>query len=772
MADRDILFRIGIGAHPETAKRLNELAEAFKRTGLQAELAIGSVAEKAKRSAAEINAATVSVGGGRSYPSGGGVSPTSTLPTSSTGGSRITPRSSSNGGRGVGGFADSLGGLREETAKGAREAGEEAAKTVRKSYTDTIGRLAGLSAADMKTLLGADDQNLLALAENQADKYASGLRSALKGQLGLSGADADELFSTQTGDGLKQQQRDYAEETDRVSAALGEQLTTMESLSSEGDKLGKSLSSNFREVAQKGEEMASGLGQAASGLAFLFADSKDAKKLIDTLLTIKGTSDIVLGGFKAFSGVAQFFSLLGDRTKILAERQQNQADKTKLAGSATANYIRVLEREGIELRQAIGGNEQHAQALRRVAAAANQAAAAEARLNAQGGGTRGRGGIGETLLGAAGQGARGSRFGGLARGAASLLGGSAISSVTGGGFGGAIGGLGLDAVLYGGGGAAAGGTAGAAGVSGPLAALAAPAAAAAAALGSLALVGKEAQEIFSGTANQAGSLTDTIASTQASIFAWGLSFTGTSGIASAIGDLVGDFGVVSSTLGDFDLVGLSTIGAFGDLARSTEDLKKAQENAKTFQLKGIQAALTSDLTVIDRSAQQKIDDNRTRATTQQRALGVESGQLTGLDAARGNQADAARALSKELKVIADYEKGINTDANLYLSALERANVLTLKHEEAQKAVIAAVKAEAAERRALNDASIGAAEQRIGLIEKERGIYSSNQDKLEAAAVKFSRLDQRGKVETIEAQRVAESGGTLSRQQRGDWTPWD
>ena len=37
MADRDIPFRIGVAAHPETQRRLAELAESVKRTMLSVE---------------------------------------------------------------------------------------------------------------------------------------------------------------------------------------------------------------------------------------------------------------------------------------------------------------------------------------------------------------------------------------------------------------------------------------------------------------------------------------------------------------------------------------------------------------------------------------------------------------------------------------------------------------------------------------------------------------------------------------------------------------
>jgi hypothetical protein len=47
VADRDILFRIGVGAHPETQKRLDDLAASVKRTMQSVEGSIVSVGAKA-----------------------------------------------------------------------------------------------------------------------------------------------------------------------------------------------------------------------------------------------------------------------------------------------------------------------------------------------------------------------------------------------------------------------------------------------------------------------------------------------------------------------------------------------------------------------------------------------------------------------------------------------------------------------------------------------------------------------------------------------------
>lgn len=654
MADRDILFRIGVAAHPETQRRLTELGNSVKRTVQQIESSIISVGNRAAEASRTAAAALGSSGGGVSV-SAPPVSQPAPAPTN-----RV--RSPLGSGGGVSGAGDRLGSLREDLAKEAKVAGEDAAAA------------------------------------------------------------------------LKKQQQDYREETDRTTDALEKQIGEMERLQNQGGQLSRALSSNFREVAAKGEEMASGLGQAASGIAYLFADSDDAKKLIETLLTIKGTTDIVLGSFKSFSGVAQFFSLLSDRSKIFSDRQKNQADQTRVAQQAVANYVKWLEREGIELKDAVGGNQQHADMLRQVAAAANAAAAAEAKLNTERNkpGNRARD-IGGALIGSGIGGApvrsRGGRLAGLGRGIGSLIGFEAISAATGGnGLATGIGSLGLDAVLAGGGGAAAGGGA-AGGIGATIGALAAPVAAAAAALGSLALVGKEVQEVFSGTANQVGSVTDTIATWEVGVADW-------------IGDMTGMF----------DLVNSSGVEA----AQKLKDLNVQ---------KAIQDSLTSQLNLIERGGQQKLDDNRTRATSQQRQLAVQGGQLTGVGAAQANLGDNARELAKELKVVSDYQKGILTDEELYVSALERANSLTSARVDLEKAALAAVHEEAAARKALNDSSITAAEQRISLIEKEKGIFKSNEEKINDAAAKFARLSQREQVETIQAQQVAQSGGTLSKKQR-------
>jgi len=719
MADRDILFRIGVTDHPETAKRLGELAESVKRTmqGIESSiLTVGRVAAATSKSltGAGIGAGKASLGGGGS----GGVG---------LGG----------GSAGLGG--DRLGGLREEAKKESRAAGKEAAEVMRKSFTETVGKLGGLSSDDMRTLLGADDKDLLALAKDQSETYAKQLRDNLSKQLGVSGESAAELFGAKGGAGLKQQQAEYAGETKRVNAELEDQLGKLEQLKTTGDQSTKALSQNFRETASKAEEAASGIAQMASGVAFLFADSEDAKKLVDTLLAIKGTTDIALGGFKAIAGVGQVFSLLKDRVSLLATQQKNQADQTKLAGAATANYVRILDREGIELIQVTEGNRRHAAGLRQVATAATQAAAAEARLNAEQSKPVPR--------------ARrlGGRLAGLGGGLASLVGFQAIGAATGGNslLAGA-GSLGLDALLagglgglgggaLGGGAAAVGGGAGAGGVAaagaaaggvalGTLAVGAAAAAAALVALGAVVVVAKESIDNGYLGGAKVGGILDTVAT-------WSVQLL----------DFAGDITDWFDLIEDVD-----------------DDIKKSFIKLKE---KEIQEGLTSTLGLIDRGGQQKIADQQQAAISRQRALGVADGSLRPTQAARLNEADAARDLAKELKVVADYEAGKLRDEKLYIDALGRSNELTKRQQEATLAVVDAVKAENAERRALNVASISAASERISLLEKERGIFQSNQDKLENAAVKFARLGQREQVELLQAQQVAQSGGRLTKQQR-------
>lgn len=510
---------------------------------------------------------------------------------------------------------------------------------------------------------------------------------------------------------------------DQLLANLGTQVEALRKAREEDDRLQASLSSNFRQIASKAEEGASGIAQLASGVAFLFADSEDAKVLIDTLLTIKGTADIATGGFKTLSGGAQVISLLKDRTVALSTQQQIQTQQTKLTQQATLAYVNLLEREGIELLDVTNGNKLHAKALKDVAAQAKQAAAAEEALSrAQTKADRARAAGAGIGLGGAPR--------GRGRGRAALgdaLGAAGLSAANGGGltgFAASAGGALLGSGLVAGGEAVAGGTAVGSAVS-AIAAAAGPIAAGAAAIAGVGAAATVLTETLNGSATKVDSWNNYIASMEVSAVSW-----------------------VGTLTGAFDLIGSSATAA-AETARTKSSVA------------GIQRQLNNELESQSIGSQRAQSDAARGRRSKLRSLGVDTGSLSAGRAANLNSADAANELAKVQKTIVDYQQGRNSNEQLYLASLQRAADLSSELVTSQQSQISAIQAEGRERQQINQDAIKAARTRIGLLDQEfqrqQDIGKSAKESLLSSAQRFAQLSQKDQGEALRAQQLAQRG---------------
>ena len=102
-------------------------------------------------------------------------------------------------------------------------------------------------------------------------------------------------------------------------------------------------------------------------------------------------------------------------------------------------------------------------------------------------------------------------------------------------------------------------------------------------------------------------------------------------------------------------------------------------------------------------------------------------------------------------------KALSAMKGIYDDAVGQADQLRRKMAEAQQSVNDGVKAEAASRRSINAESISAAQSRLSLVEKERDLFKTNEQRLGDAAIKFSKLSDEDKSSTLNAQRTAQAG---------------
>lgn len=707
----DVLFRVGVAEHPETESVLSSLAARAIAVQQQISAAVEGVGTRATAEIQRINTASAA---GRATAE------------ASTARAGVNAAIGSGGTANMGG-ATVTGGLNTAAATAA---GAQAGREFQTALRAETQRTRPLNNAELDVLFGISERDILEAGAAGGRAMSEALANALG--------------------------------TDRLHFAPdveidAQTLTTLEGMASQVGNVTSQIQEldaagrlNFRQVATEADQFAKALGSLAQGVALLTGDNKDLKKWLDQLLAIKGTVDIFTGLAKGIAGTTRVLSLFTDRRE-----QQNRvalltAQREQLLQRLADEYNRTLARQTALIGKDTIALNQRAQALRTTALEARAAAGAEQQL-AGAAGARGRmpGAAGRGLAGglvaiganAVGAGAYGAAGGGIAGQIADTGVQTAIQQLLSRALGGAVGGVAGTAGAAGAraiGGAVGGGAAGAAGgvvggaggaaVAGS-AGLLATVGAAAAALGALALVGKELHEVFSGTANQVGSVTDTIASWEVRTADW-------------FGDLTGLFDLVDSKGAD-----------------------KAEELAKKNAEKKIQEELTSKLGLVDKAGDDQLADRTVANRARSRAALVSTGDVNAVPAAQMGAQDAAQMLGKELKIVSDYQKGITHDTELYVASLKRSDELTKAAVTSQEAIIAAVKQESAERQKLNNDSISASQARMSQLEREKGIFQSNESKLESAAAKFARMSEAEQTKVLKAKEAADRGETLTRKQR-------
>ena len=597
-----------------------------------------------------------------------------------------------------------------------------------KRETESRFSEAGKSARDkFKESLGALDEELLRVGEEAGRKYEEGFNR------GRGRVQPDSLPQPNVPD-VPPAPTELPRESPSLpggSPSLPDD-DALDNLGKLVDKLGETrdaadetkakLGSNFREIAGSADQTAGAIGKLAGGLAFLFADSEDAKKLVQYILLVKGGIDTVVGTVQAASGVAQFFSLLGERAELKTKSQKLDTEATNAARDATSAYVKWLQAEGKTLEEATAGNQKHAEMLRRVAAEADKAAkssrelgdaqddtddgAGRPRRGRGSGRRRGFGRRGGMLAGLAGM------FGGRARDAV----GDAADNVLGSGASGIVE-TGLDNF-------------GSMKNLGRVGRVAAPVASALA-------IGKLGFDVASGS----GTIDPNSGSGKV------LGAVGSSGIGGSVDRFLG----------------LDTPAA--NLTKSFEDLERATKRYQAAQEQATQQQLSFQLSMIDRRGANEVSDFQTQSNARVRAMQVGNRDMTATGAVSADQVDIAKQLNDQLKFIRENEGNLRGDTEAYVESLGRAEAQYGKLIENQNAMIAAVKTEAAERERLNNQSISAAEKRMGLIEKERDIFRSAEEKVAAAAQRFAELSKADQAATLQAQQTAQQGGQLTKRQR-------
>lgn len=508
--------------------------------------------------------------------------------------------------------------------------------------------------------------------------------------------------------------------------SLGKLVDKLGETRDAADETKAKLGQNFRDIAGSADQTAGAIGKLAGGLAFMFADSEDAKKLVQYILLVKGGIDTVVGTVQAASGVAKFFSLLGERSDLKTKSQKADTEATNAARDATSAYVKWLQAEGKTLEEATAGNEKHAEMLRRVAAEADRAANAEQRLGdsqdsggSSGGGTsrprRGRGSGRKRGFGKGKAGIVSGLFGMFGGAARDKIGDYADDTLGEGASG--IVDTGLDNISnlkkYGKYGKVAGSVGSALALS---------------KLGYDTLAGGGTIDPKSGSGQVLGSI-------------------GSRGIGGSVDRFLG-----------LDTPAARLTKSFEDLENATKRYSKAQEEAT-------QRQLTLSLSMVDQRGSRELAGFQNAANSQMRSLAVDNRDMTATGAAKGNQVDAAKELNRQLEYINNNQTELEGNTELYVEALGSAKDAYSNLIEAQKSMISAVRQEAQERERLNNQSITAAEKRMSMIEKERDLYRSAEEKMEAAAQRFNRLSKSDQAATLQAQSVAQQGGTLTKRQK-------
>ena len=590
--NEDVLMRFGLADSPTTGPALSKLATSVRNTMQEVS---GAVDRVGSQSVATIERITDSVTTARrEVATFSGPQPTQ-QPVSysqlSTGTAPPKTFASDYGdqlGR-LGGASGQRG--RMPVSDDIKNEARDDARTYGKEFHDVLSQMTGLSDDDMTQLVGGSDERFKQLGKERGEAARKGIRDAMSQSLGLDQKTSDELFGTKP-------KQPTSNMPDGDIEEIAYSFQQYSKLADENERINNKLGKGFREFAMRSGEAAEGLGRITSGLTYLSAKNKDLQVVIDTILTIKGVTDVFVGFSKTISNSIQLVSLYGERQQLAAKKQQNAVEQQELATIAVKEYTAILAKEGISIEEAARGNKELAQMLERVSASAEKATQSTKELVSEQ--KKVRSSVPAVRTNATGA-ARVGRAGGIGSSVASVVGSEGIAATVGTGIAGLLANIGLDAIIekafssfgkraaagaagaagsaaasaaggvagtaaVGAGGAAAG--AGGAVAGGSLAALATTAGAAAAALGAIGLVGYQLTETFRGTATKAGSLTDRIASLEVGFVDW-------------VRDLLG------SSKGGFDLVGGS------EQARKAD--KALEERRKMAPEREIQRATASEV---------------------------------------------------------------------------------------------------------------------------------------------------------------------------------
>lgn len=455
-------------------------------------------------------------------------------------------------------------------------------------------------------------------------------------------------------------------EREKYLKALDEQRAAMNKYIGELDEAANAQDEASERMSQSALKSARGLIDAVKGFAMLgIASEENTQKLLEGLVVIEGYFMAAKGGLEALEGL---------RAGWKAVRASTEA--------ATAVQKAKMALAGPELAQLRAYN----LALAQEAAAANAAAAANSRLAGA------RTGAGAAATGAAGA---------TAAGAGVTAGAGAATAVGGGFLATTVAGVGV-------------------GVAGTIAA-------AAAALASVSLVAVELTEVFSGTANEVGSVTDSIASWEVSMVSW-------------LGELTGWF----------DLVGNAALQE----ARSKADLFK------------IQTELNDALRAVETGAALRIERGLYESDLKSRqfrsdTLGTSSSKATDdMDILTDAVSRYQEALSEVNQMRAE---GLE-DTQEYARILEQAQYYQQKIEESAKSAATTNSASAKEQ---IEAAKKIAEKAKTELDTRKQALKALQESQMTAAERFAALDDLEKQKAIDALKQARTKGgeSLSEEQR-------
>ncbi|MCC7334060.1 MAG: hypothetical protein IT422_03125 [Pirellulaceae bacterium] len=370
MADRDILFRIGVASHPETQKRLTELGESVKRTTQQIEASIVSVGNTARQAANAINETNRRQnGGGVAVAAPPAPAPTNRISSPLGGGGGVTGD--------LGGARDRISGLREELQGLARDArGVGAAFDL-----DSIIR----EADTLRESIGGID--------SEAEQVTASLQGISRESEQIA-RDGGKAFRELTGN------------VEGVATGIGQLAGGLALLGAD--------SSNIKAFVEQ-------LQYIKGGLDIFTGLTKTVSSVVQgySLLTERGVA------------AARSQELLGERTRLTARQTELAGQRTQQLTTTGERLVRTLRQQAAAEeasasadRRRIRSGRELADQLERVIHQTERLDAAEDRLNANPPHRPAAGGI--VAPGFRGRG----RGGALLAGLGSILGYQAVSAVT------------------------------------------------------------------------------------------------------------------------------------------------------------------------------------------------------------------------------------------------------------------------------------------------------------------------------------------------------